>query len=165
MTLSKAMVKKLNEQITHEFDASHTYLGMSCYFDAQGLKVLAGYFRRQSEEERAHALKIVDYMQDVGAAVALDALARPPASYADVRAAVAAALDHEREVTGQISALASLAEKDHDYATRSFLNWFIDEQVEEERSMSDLLRLVDMAGDNLLQLEAHLARLKPPHES
>ena len=75
-------------------------------------------------------------------------------------AAVKAALSHEKKVTGQIYALVAQADSDKDYATRSFLNWFVDGQVEEESSMAALLQVVEMAGKNLLQLESHVARIQ-----
>ena len=159
MPISKKMNAQLNRQITHEFEACGSYLAMSCQFDQMGLKTLSAHFRKQAEEERAHALKILDYLQEVGGAVELSALAKPRAAYPSVHAAVKAALGNEKKVTGQIHELVTLAEQQKDYATRSFLNWFVDEQVEEEAGMSAVLQLVEMAGKNLLQLESHLARM------
>ncbi len=159
MPISKKMNAQLNQQITHEFEAGGSYLAMSCQFDQMGLKTLSAHFRKQAEEERGHALKILDYLQEVGGAVELTALAKPPAAYPSVHAAVKAALSSEKKVTGQIHDLVTLAEQQKDYATRSFLNWFVDEQVEEEAGMSAVLQLVEMAGKNLLQLESHLARM------
>ena len=159
MSISKKMNTQLNRQITHEFEACQSYLAMSCQFDQMGLKSLAEHFQKQAAEERGHALKILGYIQEVGGSVTLEALSKPRASYPSVAAAVKSASSQEKEVTGQIYALVALAEQDKDYATRSFLNWFVDEQVEEESSMSALLQLVEMAGKNMLQLESHVARM------
>jgi ferritin len=159
MALSKAMNNKLNEQITNEFYASQVYLAMACMFEDMGLKVLAKLYRKQTEEERGHALKILDYVPSVQGTVKLAALPEPPAKYRSVQAAIDAALEHERKVTSQIHALVTLAEKEKDYQTQSFLKWFVDEQVEEVESQLYLSQLAGMAGDRLLQLEAAVAHL------
>lgn len=159
MPLSAAMNAKLNEQIGHEFNASQTYLAMACMFETQGLKMLAQHFRKQTEEEREHGLKILDYILTVDGRVTLGALPPPPAEWPNVLAAVEAAVAHEQKVTKQIHDLVALAGQDKDYATRSFLKWFVDEQVEEVSSMSHLAQVTKMAGANLLQLEAYVARL------
>jgi ferritin len=159
MALSKAMNAKLNEQITNEFYASQLYLAIACMFDDLSLKMLAKLYRKQTEEEREHALKILDYILSVGGKVKLQAIAEPTAKFANVQAAIGAALEHELKVTDQIHALVALAEKDKDYATQSFLRWFVDEQVEEVESQRYLLDVAKMAGDRLLQLEAAVSHL------
>ncbi len=156
MAISQTMAARLNEQIGNEFNASQVYLSMACMFEAMGLKNLAKMFRKQTEEERKHALKIIDYLPTVEATVKLGAIPEPPPSWPSVEAAVESALAHERKVTDQYNELMSLAEKEKDYATRSFLTWFVDEQVEEVDSMLNLLHAVRMAGKNLLQLEAYV---------
>lgn len=159
MPISDAMNTKLNEQITNEMFASQLYLAMACMFEDMGLKNLARLFRMQTEEERGHALKILDYIPQVEGKVTLAALAAPPAEWPSVEAAIEAALEHERKVTGQVNDLMALAEKENDYASRSFLNWYVDEQVEEVDSMSSLLQAAKLAGKNLLQLEAYVAHV------
>lgn len=159
MAISKAMNAKLNEQIASEFYSSQVYLAMACMFEGLGLKMLAKLYRKQTEEERTHALKILDYIFTVEGQVKLQAIPEPPAKYKSVLAAIEAALAHERKVTEQIHALAAFAEKEKDYATGSFLQWFIDEQVEEVDSQVQLVQIARMAGDHLLQLEAYVAHL------
>jgi len=156
MALSDTMVTQLNGQITAEFATAHSYLAMACELDSKGLKVLSAFFAKQAEEERAHALKIIKYLQEVGAEVRLEAVAKPRGDYGDVAAIAEAALESEEHVTKLIHDLVGLAEKEKDYATRSFLNWFVDEQVEEVASMTDLVQMVKLAGNNLLQLEARI---------
>ena len=156
MALTDAMVKQLNKQVTAEFGASHAYLAMSCQLDDMGLKVLSSFFLRQSEEEREHALKIIKYLQEVGGAVKLEEVDKPKTDFADVGEIATAALKSEERVTEMIHDLAALAEKEHDFPTRSFLNWFIDEQVEEVATMTDLVHMVKLANDNLLQLETRI---------
>lgn len=159
MAISKAMTDKLNAQITNELNASQVYLAIACMFENMSLKILAGWFRAQAEEERKHALKILDYVLSQGAQAVLGAIPKPQATYPSALAAIEAAVKHEIKVTGQINDLVALAEKEKDYATRSFLAWFVDEQVEEVDSVSHLAEVTKMAGKNLLQLESYVARL------
>jgi ferritin len=159
MPISKAMNAKLNEQITNEFFASQTYLAMACMFDDMGLKMLAKLYRKQTEEERGHALKILDYVISIEGKVKLQAIPEPTAKYASVLAAIEAALAHERKVTANFEELTALAEKDKDYATRNFLTWFVNEQVEEVEQQVYLAQLARMAADRPLLLEAAVAHM------
>lgn len=156
MLISEAMNAKLNEQITAEFSAAQSYLAMSCSFEGMSLTVMAKLFRVQYEEEREHGLKILKYVQEVGGTVGLDAIAKPKSDYTDAKSIVRAALESEERITGRINDLVALADSEKDYATRSFLNWFVDEQVEEVSSMTDLLNLVELADGNMLQVEARV---------
>lgn len=156
--ISTGMNKQLNDQIDSELLACQAYLAMSCVLDGMGLKNLAGRFRKQADEERGHAMKILDYVLEVGGTVTLGALSAPTSQFASVVAIAEAALAHEQKVTRQINDLVALAERENDYATRSFLQWFVDEQVEEIASATHFLQLARMAGPSLLQLEAYAAR-------
>jgi len=156
MMISQAMCDKLNGQINLEFSAAYQYLSMACSFDSMGLKILSKLFQQQYAEEREHALKILGYVQEVGGAVKLEAVPKPRGDFKSVQDIVEAALKSELNVTQSIGELmeAAIAEKDH--ATQSFLKWFVDEQVEEVASMTDLLNLVKLAGDNMLQVESRI---------
>ncbi len=160
MMISEKMNQALNRQATNEFGASHTYLAMACRFSEMGLKVFSKRFFGQANEERDHALKILKYVEDVGGAVTLDGVAKPRSDYGSVAAIVQAALEAEKTVTTQINDLVALADSEKDYATRSFLQWFVDEQVEEVSSMQELLQLVNMVGDkNIFYAESRLAQM------
>jgi ferritin len=157
--ISKKMTKKLNDQVTNELFAAHAYLGMSCKFADMGLRVMAQWFQKHADEERAHGMKILHYIQEVGASVSLDGIDQPKGKYTSAQQIVKAALDHELVVTKQIHAIVALADTEKDYATRSFMQWFVDEQVEEVAEVSEILELVQRAGDkNMLQVEARIAR-------
>ena len=156
MMISEKMNAELNAQIAAEFTAAHQYLAMACSLDAMGLKMLCKWFTRQYEEETQHARKIIDYLLEVGGPVELDAVDKPTRDFADVDAIVAASLEAELDITRKINEIVALAESENDYATRSFITWFVDEQVEEVASMTDLVNLVKMAGGNLLQVEARI---------
>lgn len=158
MMIPEKMNQKLNEQITNEFHAAYSYLSMACALDAMGLKILAKWFLGHSAEERVHGMKILHYVQEVGGTVTLGTMPKPKSDYKSTEDIVQAALDHELLVTRQINDLMALAEEETDYASRSFLQWFVDEQVEEVSLITDLLQLIKMAGDkNMLQVEARVA--------
>jgi bacterioferritin B len=157
MTQSQ-FVTALNEQIAYEFGASQQYIAVAVHYDADTLPRLAAFFYRQAVEERNHAMMMVQYLLDAGEPVTIPAVAAPRTAFADTVEPVALALEQERRVTGQISALAAAARADSDYAGEQFMQWFIKEQVEEVSSMSDLLRVVERARENPLLAEEHLAR-------
>lgn len=158
MLISAKMSKALNGQIANELGASHKYLAMAYRFEAMGLKIFARHFQKQSQEEREHALKIAKYILDVGGEVDLEGTDKPKGDYSSAKAIVKAALDSEMTVTRQINDLVAMAKKENDYATDNFLQWYVEEQVEEVSSMTELLQLVTMAGEaNLLALENRLA--------
>ncbi len=159
MMITPGMNASLNRQIGQELAASHGYLSMAFSFESMGLKIFAKRFMQQAEEERGHALKIAKYIHDVGGTVTLEAVAKPKGEYSTAKAIVKAAVESELAVTNSINKLVAQADKESDYATRSFLQWFVDEQVEEVSSMTELSQWVAMAGENnLFQLEARIAQ-------
>lgn len=162
MLISDPMLRELNEQIMHEFNASHAYLAMACQFEDWHLSALSGWFRAQADEERSHAMKLLDYVLQVGGRAHLAGLSEPRSNYASPADIIETALGQERTVTQQINALMTLAVKENDYATQSFLGWFVDEQVEEMSSIGHLCGLARLAGDNLLQLDASVRELARP---
>ncbi len=158
MMITAKMNDRLNQQVANEMNASHKYLAMSYCFDAMGLKIFAQRFKQQAVEEQGHALKIADYIKDVGGKVVFDAIDKPKGDYPNAKAIVKAAVDSELTVTAQINEIVAMTEKETDYATRSFMQWFVSEQVEEVSSMTELLQWVTLAGDNLIPLETRLAQ-------
>ncbi len=160
MLTPKPVVEKLNKQIANELHAAHNYMAMACKFDEMGLKVLAQWFFRQGEEEREHGKRILKYLLDVGAEVRLQGIEAPSGDMSSPVSCVQTALDQEIAVTKQIHDLVALAEEHKDYATRSFLSWFVDEQVEEVATMTELLQMLKLAGEqHLLQVEGRVARM------
>ncbi len=159
MIISKKMQDSLNEQVVHELHSHNAYLAIAGFIDSLGLKVLSRRFFEQADEERTHALKIINFIMDVGATVAVGAIPTTTNKFKTVEEAVEASLKQEERVTAQINNLMALAQKEKDYATASFLQWFIDEQVEEIASMSDLLSLIRRAGPaNILLVEDRILR-------
>lgn len=161
MPISPQMNDRLNDQINFELFSSYVYLAMAADLDKTGLKVFAQFYYAQAEEERMHAMKMFKYVQDSGGTVILKAIEEPRASYDSVEELVTVARDHEVVVTNRIHGLVALAEEEKDYATRSFLQWYVDEQVQEVATADELVALVKMAGPSqLLPLEARVMALR-----
>ena len=148
----------MNQQVANEFAASQQYVAIAVYYDSETLPLLAAHFYRQAVEERNHAMMLVQYLLDADLEVAIPGVEAPQTSFTDAAAPVALALDQEKRVTEQISALVALAREAGDLVGEQFLHWFLTEQREEVSSMSDLLSVVRRAGDNLLLVEDFLAR-------
>jgi ferritin len=153
-----AFAAALNEQVGHEFAAHQQYVAIAVHYDAETLPRLAAFFYAQALEERNHAMMMVQYLLDSGADVVIPGTGAPRSTFADIVEPVQTALDQERRVTDQISALTALARDTDDFQSEQFLGWFLKEQVEEVASMGDLLRVVQRAKDDPLRAEEHLAR-------
>jgi len=150
--ISKKLGRMLIEQIGHELRAHQTYLAISIWFDRQSYKRWAKLWHDQSVEEAGHAAKIMDFLIDNEVDFDLPALKSSSTRYASAAAAVELALANERVVTSQFDAMAAAALEEGDHRTHQFLQWFIEEQVEEERKAQGLLDLVN-SGINLYQAE------------
>lgn len=158
--LSKTVQKAINEQIKHEFFSSYLYLSMSAYFEGINLPGFASWMRVQSQEEHTHAMKFFDYINDREGSVELQAIDQPPGEFQSPLDVFQQALDHERKVTAAIHQIYALAVRENDYPTQTFLQWFITEQVEEEKNASQVLEHVKLTGGNtaaLLILDRELA--------
>lgn len=159
MPVSDTVTDAINAQIGRELEAHLQYLQISTYFDSQALPALAGFFQQQGAEEHEHAMKFRSYLQDQDARVEIPALAAPRVSFESAEEAVALSFAWEEEVTGHINDLVDLAGSENDHATFSFLQWFVDEQVEEVSTMGDMLIIVRRAGEpRLLDVDAIVAR-------
>lgn len=145
--LSKILQDAINEQIKHELYSSYLYLSMSAHFEAASLPGFAKWTRLQAEEETGHAMKFFDFINDRGGRVALQAIAQPPAEFGTPLEVFQAILEHEKKVTSLIHKLYALALKENDYASQVMLQWFIDEQVEEEKNASQIVEQLKMIED------------------
>ena len=154
----RAFPGALNEHIGREFAASQQYVAIAIHYDVETLPNLAAHFYRQAVEERNHAMMMVQYLLDADEPVAIPGVEAPQTSFSDPVSPVALALEQEKRVTEQISALAALARKEGDLVAENFLQWFLKEQLEEVSSMSDLLTTVRRAAElNILLAEQQLA--------
>lgn len=163
MLISEELNQAMNNQIGSELGASHQYLQLAAYFQNEDLPELAGFFFRQSDEERQHAMKFVHYILDAGGQVAVPAVPQPPQNVSSAEQAAQMSLDWEQAVTDQINELHRLAHKENDFAALNFLSWFATEQLEEVATMGELLRMIQRAGDQLLLVESYIARQGNPH--
>ena len=149
----------VNEQIGNEFGASQQYVAIAVYYDSETLPQLAAHFYRQAVEERNHAMMLVQFVLYADQPARVPGVEAPKTDFKDAVEPVAIALEQEKRVTGEISALAALAREEGDLVGEQFLHWFLQEQREEVSSMSDLLKLVQRAAEsNLLLAEESLAR-------
>jgi bacterioferritin B len=159
MLISERIEAALNAQVGHEFSAMLQYVAIAAYFDRETLPMLSAHFYTQAEEEKEHAHKFIKFILDAGGTVRIPALPAPQPSFETAAEAVQISLDQECEVTKQVNHLVAMAKEDKDYTTDTFLNWFVQEQLEEVASMQDLLSIVHRAGEgNLLRVEEYLAR-------
>ncbi len=157
MLISSEMNAALNEQIGYEFGASLQYVSIAAYFDNESLPELARHFYAQASEERDHAMRFVKYVVDAGGQVAIPAIPAPRSGFGSAEEAVQLSLDAELRVTKQINGLMDLAIKEKDHITGNFLQWFVNEQLEEVSSMETLLRMIQRAGESgLLFVESYL---------
>lgn len=160
MLINPELVQAINEQIGREFGAQMQYLSIAGYFQTQKLTLLSKLFFEQAEEEKTHAMKFVHYVLDTLGELHIPAIAEPKPTFASAEEAVQAALTWETEVTGQINRLMDLAVSQNDYLAQNFLQWFVDEQLEEVNKMDQLLSVVRRAGEkNLLMVEAYLVHI------
>ena len=145
--ISDSMLTALNDQVKHEYYSSYLYLAMAAHFEAANLGGFAHWMKVQAREEMGHAMKFYEYIYDQGSRVTLQAIDQPPADFGSPLLVFQAALEHERKVTGLIRNLYSLAVKENDYATQGALQWFINEQVEEEKNATQIVEQLKMIGD------------------
>ena len=145
--ISKKIQDALNGQINAELYSAYLYSAMEAYFQSVNLDGFANWMCVQSQEEMTHAKKICEFINERGGRVTLDVIAKPPAEWKSALAVFEAGYKHEQKVTGLINGLVELAEKEKDHATAIFLQWFVTEQVEEEKNASDIVAKLKMLED------------------
>ena len=161
MLISPELAKAINAQIGREFGASLQYVRIAAHFNQRHLTLLSKLFLTQADEERVHAMKFVQYLLDTKGDLKIPATPAPTPEFKSAEAAVQAALKWEQDVTQQITSLMDIAVKQNDYLAQGFLQWFIDEQLEEVVKMERLLSVIRQSGErNLLMVEAYLVHLE-----
>ena len=161
--LVKTMEEALNRQVNREFYSAYLYLAMSAWFESQNLKGFARWMRAQSREERAHGMKIYDYVLSRGGSVTLAAIEAPKDEWSSAGNVFEDVYSHEQKVTKMIHGLVKLATKEKDPATLDMLQWFVKEQVEEEASAGDVLARIKGQGkspDNIIGLDHEMGKRK-----
>lgn len=152
MRISDELKQALDSQVRLESATSNAYLAMASWSESTGYEGAAAYFYAQSDEERTHMIKIIHYLNDVGAPAAIPAIGEPARSFESLEDVIKASLENERAVTKAIQSMVAIAQKDGDYATRTFLEWFVTEQAHEETKFELILQKFDLIGRDKIAL-------------
>ena len=158
--LSEKMVKSINHQINREHYSAYLYLSMASYAAVEGLNGFANWFTVQMKEEMFHAEKMYNYVNQQGGRVLLEAIEKPQSDFSSMLDLFEKTLEHEKGVTAMINNLVKLAREENDYATESFLQWYVTEQIEEEASPAEIiqkLKFIGKDGRGLLMIDKDLA--------
>src|SRR6266498_1629642 len=161
--IGKAMQDAMNEQINKELFSSYLYLSMAAYFEARNLSGFAHWMRVQADEEREHAMKFYNFILERGGNVLLKAIDAPKTEWSSSLEVAQEVAAHEAKVTASIYALYELAQQEKDYPTQVMLQWFITEQVEEEKNASEILanlKLIEERATAVLMLDKQLGKRK-----
>ena len=159
MALNKRVEEAMNEQLQKELQSAYVYLGMSAYCESQSLPGFAGWLRAQFDEEQQHAFRFYTFIIDREGQIDLRQIDAAPTTYKSVLDVFETALDHERAVTVAINELYDLVAKEKDFASQAWLDWFATEQVEEEKSVGQIvddLKRVGDKGDGLFLIDRSL---------
>ena len=146
--ISQKIQKALNQQLNEEFYSSYFYLSMSAYFESKDLQGFAQWFRLQADEEYAHAMKIFDYIYQIGGEAKLMKIDGPKTNWDSFLEVFQDTFDHEQKVTKSINDLLELSYEEKDHATVNFLQWFVSEQVEEEATAMQNVKKMELIGDD-----------------
>ncbi len=161
MKLHPEVEKALNDQVNLELLSAYTYLGMSAFFENHSYPGFSSWMRKQGSEELAHATKFFQYIFDRGGSLDLNEIAKPTTRFENPLEVYEVSLKQEQKVSESILNIYELAGKNKDYATQSFLKWFLDEQVEEENTVSDFIGQMKVVGTSpvgLFQMDREAAR-------
>jgi ferritin len=161
--IGKAMQDAMNEQINKELFSAYLYLSMAAYFEGKNLPGFAHWMRVQADEEREHAMKFFDFIQETGGRVLLAGIAAPKTDWSSSLEVAEEVAAHEAKVTASIYALYELALQEKDYPAQIMLQWFISEQVEEEKNAGEIvatIKLIEDRGTAVLMLDHQLAKRK-----
>jgi ferritin len=166
--MNKKMLKEMNDQIQREMESAYIYLSMAAYFDGMNFPGFAHWMKIQFQEEQAHAMKFFTFIIDRGGKVSLQALNEPPVDFKSPLEVFEKALAHEEKISGHINDLYALSIEEKDFASQPLLQWFIEEQVEEEASAGEIVDTLKMIKEDftaLLILDRELGQRQPPSET
>lgn len=165
--ISKNMSKQLNKQLNHEFYSAYLYLAMSAYCSKNDFNGAAKWFLLQYEEEHEHATRIYNYLIEQGASISLKEIAKPEKKFGTLLETFEKSLAHEQIMTRRLNELSDTALKEKDHATYNLLQWFVNEQVEEEASAGEIiskLKMIKGDGYGLLMIDADLGQRQAGQE-
>jgi ferritin len=155
---SERLIDAMNEQIAREYAAAHQYVAIGAFYDVGTFPNLARFFHEQAEEEREHAMKIVNFLIESGSAPKLAEIPAPRGQFDDHVAPIRAALEQEQANTVAIHELFDIARETRDRASEAFLHWFVTEQVEEESAMKSLLEVAERVREFPMMLDEFVGR-------
>ncbi len=170
MKISSKMKKALNDQVALEASASNSYLAMASWCEVTGYQGAANYFYAQADEERTHMIKVVHYLNDMAATATIPSIKAPTSSYKSLEGLIKTALKNEQTVTKAIHKMVEITQKEKDHSTYAFLEWFVNEQVQEETKFETLLQKFDLIGrdklaineiDKILAVDAAASEAEP----
>jgi len=150
--LNKKIEDILNAQVEKEGYSSHLYLAMASWAEVSGLEGTSKWLFAQADEERMHMLKFLKYINERGGTAVVPAHKMPPATWKDVKTAFEAVLEHEQFITNSINEIVFLCTQERDFTTQNFVQWFVNEQIEEERNARNILDRLKLIGDGNLYL-------------
>lgn len=159
--ISEKLLREFNDQLTFEFASANVYLAMAAYCKDLDLEGFANFFLVQAEEEKFHAMKFFNFINELGGRAIISGYEDPKNDFTSLEDAFTTGLNHEKFVTGRINLLMDIAVEEKNYACVSFLNWFIDEQVEEEATFTSLINKIKRIGENshaIYMLDSELAQ-------
>ncbi len=166
--LDETVEKALNDQIKEELNSYYIYLSMEAYFESESLDGFATWMELQAQEEIEHAMRFFRYINERGGRVKLQSLEEPKSDWDSPKEAFKDAYEHEQYITNKIDELVDLAEEKNDKATRNMLEWFVEEQVEEEASTEEIIDKLEMVGESgpgLLALDNALGQRQATDEA
>lgn len=146
MKISNKMFEALDEQVSHEADASQLYLAMATWCESSGYPGAAKFFYNRSEEEREHMMKVIRYINKIGAHATIPGIKQPPVNYDSFEAVFQLAYENEKDVTASVNKTVNLSKEEKDHFTFNFLQWLVDEQLEEEQMFESILTKIKLIG-------------------
>ena len=161
--MNKKLLDEMNVQINKEMYSGYLYLAMAAHFEEENFPGFANWMTIQAEEELEHAMKFFEFLHEVGGKVVLDAIDKPDSEFGNPQKVFEQVLEHEQYVTSRIHLLYKLAADTNEYPTQMFLQWFVNEQVEEEKNATEIVENLKLAGESgnaLLMLDRALAQRK-----
>jgi len=161
--MNKKLLDEMNVQINKELFFGYLYLSMAAHFEGENLSGFAHWMTLQAGEELEHAMKFFEFLNEVGEKVVLDTIEKPESKFESPQKVIEQVLEHEQFVTSRIHLLYKLAVETNEYPTQMFLQWFVNEQVEEEKNVTDILenlKLAGASGNALLMLDRALGQRK-----
>lgn len=158
--MDKKLLQEMNLQINKEMYSGYLYLSMAAHFESENLPGFSHWMTMQAEEELEHAMKFFNFLNEIGERVELDTIEKPDTEFDDPIKVFEQVLEHEKYVTSRIHLLYNLAVEKNDYPTQMFLQWFVNEQVEEEANATAILEMLKIGGakgNALLMIDRQLA--------